>query len=623
LRTGTASRLTQGNALRWLADNEDGWGRVADVVKNGSTIDVMQLSIDVDPYHADAADGSSHITDENPVVVLRFDPAQPPASAGQCALTTADQRIERALLEAYRRGADVRIQLPKPTIDKHGLAVVGTAILGIASLILLGGWIALVAELVLGVLAAAALVLVVYFRKELRASFRPPALVQWFADAGTLPGRDPVRVKQLHMRSNLFTHAKIVIDRGREAVLLGSPFGQDYFDVRQHAIDDPRRGRSASKGPIHDVSVGVRGPAVGHLQEVFNVHWNLADPGDKLPVAPELPPPLASADPGEFRTAVQVVRTLDPMFTEGATPPSEEGEKGVLEAYLRAIHFAQRFIYIENQYFNNDTLTQALIDALAANPKLAVILLVNATPDMPLYLGWQQAAIKRIADSVGHDAAAKNRFGAFSAWTHAASDAAHAKPRLVDNYLHTKSALIDNRWATVGSANLDGASLDFIQYARSALDGELRNSETNLVVFEDPAARPSSVDALRRQLWAEHLGIADPNSALLDDAPDKNWLEVWNRAAAQKLFGLKNNLDTVLGLEGPGADSQTHILAWPAAAFGEGLHFWNRHHSHRAAPSYLAHLFSDDEKPSEALLSQFEVLGEKGPPSFRFKYRKP
>ena len=73
----------------------------------------------------------------------------------------------------------------------------------------------------------------------------------------------------------------MVIDRNTEAVLLGSPFKQVYFDS-QHALDEPRRGSDAGKGPIHDVSVAVRGGAVGHLQEVFNSHWNIAEPSDKL-----------------------------------------------------------------------------------------------------------------------------------------------------------------------------------------------------------------------------------------------------------------------------------------------------------------------------------------------------
>ena len=193
------------------------------------------------------------------------------------------------------------------------------------------------------------------------------------------------------MRSNQFTHCKLVIDRNREAVLLGSPLEQDYYDSLQHAVYDPRRGKHAKKGPIHDVSVAVRGPVVGHMQELFNNHWNLAAPDDKLPVpAPDLPAITQTDDKDEFITPAQFVRTLDASFTEDFDPPAPNGEQGVLEAYLRAIHFAERFIYIENQYFNNDTITRALIDALAAKPKLVVILFLNSAPDMWCYLKWQQ-----------------------------------------------------------------------------------------------------------------------------------------------------------------------------------------------------------------------------------------
>ena len=625
LRTGTASRKTSGNAIRWLADNEEGWSRVATVIGNASkpdpnnpshkpALDIMQLTIDVDKFHADQGSTKGLLL-ENPLVVLRFDPANALTAANERDLNVNDLRIERTILDAYRQGADVRIQLPKPTLDPHGLIVAGTAVLGIASLMFLGGWIFYVAGVLAAILAG---VLTAAFLKVHFAS--APNVVKWFADAGAQPGRAAVSVKQLHMRSNQFTHAKLVIDRDREALLLGSPLEQNYYDSLRHAIYDPRRGKDAKKGPIHDVSVGVRGPAVGHLQELFNNHWNLAAPGDKLPVVPALPPAINQADADEFLTTAQVVRTLDSMFTEGETPANPNGEQGVLEAYLRAIHFAERFIYIENQYFNNDIITQALIDALAAHPKLVVILFLNSAPDMPLYLVWQQKAIDKIAGSL-KDAAAKARFGVFSAWTHAPSDSAHSKPRLVDNYLHTKSALIDNRWATVGSANLDGASLDSIQYARSTFGGDVRNTEGNLVVFEEPGAQPSAVDALRRRLWSEHLGIADPKSNLLDDAPDKNWLDVWRGVAQRKLDGLKSNLDQVLGFDGPSTDIQSHVLPWPPSAkFIDELKFKQCYAEHQSARAHLAHLFSPDEQPSTVLLSQFDVLGD-GPQNFKFKYK--
>ncbi len=628
LGTGAASRKTSGNAVRWLADNEEGWSRVATVVENASkpdpgnpnhkpALDVMQLTIDCGTFHADQGT-TPGFTLEDPFVVLQFDPGSALTVANPRDLDAKDVRIERTILDTYRNGAEVRIQLPKPTLDKHGLVALGTATLGIASLIFLGGWVAIIA----GVLAALiGLVLTAAFLKVHFAS--APSIVKWFNDAGAQPGRKAVSVKQLHMRSNQFTHAKLVIDRDREALLLGSPMEQDYYDSLQHAVDEPRRGKSAKKGPIHDVSVGVRGPAVGHMQELFNNHWNLATSDDKLPVAPPtLPAVTQTADTNEFITTVQLVRTLDAMFTEDFDPPAPTGEQGVLEAYLRAIHFAERFIYIENQYFNNDIITRALIDALAAKPNLVVILFLNSAPDMPLYLKWQQQAIDQIAGSL-KDATAKARFGVFSAWSHAKSDSAHSKPRLVDNYLHTKSAIIDNRWATVGSANLDGASLDSIQYARSLFGGDVRNTEGNLVVFEDVQPQRSAVDALRRRLWSEHLGIADGASHALDDAPDKNWLDVWRATAQRKLDGLKTNLDQVLAFDGPRTDGvQSHVLPWPSSSKSfDKLGFFERFDPHKVARSHLSMLFSPDEQPSDVLLSQFEILTG-GPPSFTFKYKK-
>lgn len=633
LRTGKASRKTDGNAVRWLVDNEVGWSRVVTVIENASkpdprnpshkpALDIMQLSIDTGTFHADQGTTKGMLL-EDPFVVLRFDPntAKALTVANQRNIVEQDLRIEREILESYRNGAEVRIQLPKPTVDRHGLVVVGTAILGVASLMFLGGWIMYVAgalALILGI------ILTVAFMKVHFAD--APNVVKWFKDAGPQPGRPPVSVKQLKMRSNQFTHAKLVIDRDREALLLGSPMSQDYFDSLKHAIDDLRRGKAAAKGPIHDVSVGVRGPAVGHLQELFNNHWNIAAPDDKLPVTPALPPAVTQADADEFIATAQVVRTLDAMFTEGDTPPNENGEQGVLEAYLRAIHFAERFIYIENQYFNNDIITQALIDALASKPKLVVILYLNSAPDMPLYLKWQQQAIDKIAGSL-KDAAAKARLGVFSAWSHSRSDAKHSKPRLVDNYLHTKSAIVDNRWATVGSANLDGASLDSIQYARSLFGGDVRNTEGNLVVFEQVGAQPSAVDSLRRIMWAEHLGVADangvadPKSTKLDDAPGKNWLDVWRGTAQRKLDGLKSNLDQVLGFDGPSLSGvQSHVLPWPSVNVVDELGFKERYDPHKSARAHLSHLFSPDEKPSDVLLSQFELLTG-GPESFTFKYK--
>jgi phosphatidylserine/phosphatidylglycerophosphate/cardiolipin synthase-like enzyme len=590
LGAGTPSRVTQGNAIRWLADNVDAWGHAAQVIRNATSqntsasprhLDVMQLQIDVD-FNRDPKK-------EQPLIVLDFDAKDKP-SGQLLALQPTDGRIEQLFLAASKRGVDVRIQIPRMSIDSTAPVFVGIAAALVAGALVFA-WV--------GIIVLAGAILLFEFVKYLLQTelfhklFNEPDLVQWFQQAG--PDASLVRVRELKLRSVFVTHAKMVIDRGQEAVLLGSPFEQVYFDSLQHDIDSPKRGRKALKGPIHDVSVAVRGPAVGDLQDLFNLHWNIADPKDQIPTVP-IPGPQTPGD-GEFAASVQVVRTLDQQFAEAT-----KGEKGILEAYLRAIFFADRFIYLENQYFNQHDITNALILALAAKPALVVILFLNVSPDMNLYPGWQKQEIDKIVQALGGKAAADKRFGVFTSWSHTKTDGANPKPRLVDNYLHTKSAIVDNHWATVGSANLDGASLDYVQYAHQAI-GDVRNSEANLVVLEAPNAQNSAVDALRRRLWSEHLGISDPNSADLSDASGKNWLDFWRQKAKEKLDGLQSNLDAV---------SPIHVLPLPSAPYEL------THSSHAAAKSYLDQLFSPDEKPSDVLESQFNLL-QSGPPSFTFK----
>ncbi len=260
LGTGTPSRVTDGNAIRWLADNVDAWGRVAQVIKSASTLDVMQLEIDIDSFNAD-------FRQEKPIIVLDFDPGDAP-SGEKLSISQSDDRIERLFLAASQRGVDVRIQIPRMTMDPGLPVVTGSlAVLIAGSLLLL--WLAplTAALIVTGVAAGLVVAGAIGFDRIdqfFHRLFEEPKLSNWFSSAGA--DASHVRVRELKLRSLFVTHAKVVIDRGKEGVLLGSPFEQVYFDSLQHNIDNPQRGRAAVKGPIHDVSVAVRGPAVGHLQ---------------------------------------------------------------------------------------------------------------------------------------------------------------------------------------------------------------------------------------------------------------------------------------------------------------------------------------------------------------------
>ncbi|NIQ11195.1 MAG: hypothetical protein GWN00_36425, partial [Aliifodinibius sp.] len=232
-------------------------------------------------------------------------------------------------------------------------------------------------------------------------------------------------------------------------------------------------------------------------------------------------------------SSVQIVRTLTPNrfkilpLPEGETETIAEemieiekmeklkdGEKGIHEAYLRAIANAEDFIYLENQYFTSDTIGDALIEAMKAKPQLQVIMLLNIKPDLPLAPWKQRRLITRIRKAVPEPPEGQRpRFGVFTRWTHETTADIFPKakkPRILSIYLHSKVAVVDNKWATIGSANLDGWSLDssIISDIFRPFFGnqEQRAIEANALMFNgvDGLTSTDIVDKLRRRLWAEH-----------------------------------------------------------------------------------------------------------------------
>ncbi len=513
---GTPIALTQGNAVRLLIDNVEAWGHLADSAKTATaSIDLMQLGFELPAsFKADPAQ-------ETPVMVLEF--GTPPLTAANLRqLGPQDDRPERVLYQrANNTNVKVRILINRPILDVHLIGASGILIP--------------VAGLFLAALADG-----VYFMFGLRTT--ADEVKRYFDQAGAAD----VSVHPFQESEFAPMHAKLVFIDGAEAFSIGSPFDQDYFDGTDHAIEDPRRG-AATHPPIHDVSVAVRGPAVADAYETFRLHWNTEATSETLP---SIPVPPAQTTGGDAIASVQVVRTLP----TGRFAQPAEGEKGVLEAYLRAIAEAQQFIYFENQYFTNDAVGDALAQALQdpARPNLQAILLVHIDPDIPLYPRWQRKLIRRLRASLPD--ARRDALRVFSRWTHEApAPPGRPRPRIAPVFVHAKVGIVDDVWATVGSANLDGSSLDYTQWLHAITFGDLRNCELNFCVFNGIAGQPASnaVSLLRRRLWAEHLGFQtpggtpDPDAPELSAPPSGGWAHLWADRAQVALDQLNRAPDQV------------------------------------------------------------------------------
>ncbi|GAC1659138.1 MAG: hypothetical protein NVS4B3_27070 [Gemmatimonadaceae bacterium] len=351
-------------------------------------------------------------------------------------------------------------------------------------------------------------------------------LKRFFAES--LTGGGHVEVRGVSRFPQLL-HAKMAIIDGEEAFLLGSPFVNGYWDTPSHVPIDARRPRRELAGrPVHDLSVRVTGPAVGDLEAVFSELWDDVAVGSAPRRATHRVTPVPHT---EQSAAIRVVRTT-PRHILSRRP---QGETSILDACLTGIARARSLIYVEHQYLSARRVVSALAEALVHAPDLEIVIVLNQNPDVTAYRQWQNA---RLIESglLTHP-----RVGVFALWS-AQPNKATARMALTQVFVHSKVLLVDDLWATVGTANLDGVSLysygdDFDSPLARRLFRHVRNFDLNLVVDERGEAHPAlhHVSDLRRLLWQEHLGQPDDAPAT---RPSSGWLAVWHQRAAHNISAL-------------------------------------------------------------------------------------
>jgi phosphatidylserine/phosphatidylglycerophosphate/cardiolipin synthase-like enzyme len=321
-------------------------------------------------------------------------------------------------------------------------------------------------------------------------------------------------------------HAKLLIVDEREALVLGSPFVNGYWDDERHRPVDARRPmRELGGRPLHDLSMRVTGAVVRALGDVYAELWDdVAEGATEESVRRRVHPAPSATD------AIRPIATI-PL---GVLPREPEGRTEILSAMERGIGRARSLLYIEHQYLSSRAVMRALAAALARSPALEVIVLLNQNPDVTAYRGWQNA---RLAES---KLRSHPRVGFFALWS---------AERLDDDvlalnqvFVHSKVIIADDEWATVGSANVDGVSLhsygdDFESRLGRRVFRDVRNVDVNLELSESDDAIPGAIGDLRRLLWSEHLG----DDVALASRPEDGWLPLWRARAAANVALLNSD----------------------------------------------------------------------------------
>jgi phosphatidylserine/phosphatidylglycerophosphate/cardiolipin synthase-like enzyme len=190
-----------------------------------------------------------------------------------------------------------------------------------------------------------------------------------------------------------------------------------------------------------------------------------------------------------------MVRTIPPETYHFAP----NGIATIFDAYVRAIRSAQRFIYIENQYLWREVfrgldslawggkdprmqqILDELADALRRGVRIAIVL-----PDHPncgrRFTDDAVTWLREQALYIG----APDRLHVFTA-----GNAAGTGPHMGDIiyrpiYTHGKVMIVDDKWWTAGSANLNSRGMH-------------SDAELNITVSDERSARE-----LRLALWGEH-----------------------------------------------------------------------------------------------------------------------
>lgn len=277
-------------------------------------------------------------------------------------------------------------------------------------------------------------------------------------------------------------HQKVIVVDDQLAFCGSIDLTSHRWDHSAHRLEEPARktGLGRSYEPYHEVQFMVSGPVAATLGELARDRWRALGyqqraapgaPGHELWPA-EVVPDLTDVD-------VAIARTV---------PPSEQ-QPEIRECetlFLDSIAQARQTIYIENQYFTDESMAEALAARLQEpdGPEVVVVAPKECA-------GWlERQSMGAFRDAVFERLRAADRYGRLRTVYPIASRAQD-----VPTFIHSKVMVVDDAFARVGSANLARRSMGM-------------DTECDLAVEANGDPQVSAgIRRIRDRLLAEHLGM--------------------------------------------------------------------------------------------------------------------
>jgi phosphatidylserine/phosphatidylglycerophosphate/cardiolipin synthase-like enzyme len=335
-----------------------------------------------------------------------------------------------------------------------------------------------------------------------------------------LQSRGAEALLDMRVRTGGSHHQKFVVIRHQDdpsrdiAFVGGIDLCHSRNDDATHGGDpqpQPMASEYGATPPWHDIQASVHGPAVYDLETVFRERWDDPTPltrdplyklQDKLqrmdvtpnPLPPQAPPPPRVPEEEGGTHVVQLLRTYPNLRHGRDYPFARGGERSVARGYTKALSRARRLVFVEDQYLWGHHIGNVFTEALKSQPDLHVIAVVPLHPDTegllsrtPELLGRRRAMREMIQ-------AAPDRLAVYGL------ENRHGTPI----YVHAKTCIVDDTWATIGSDNFNRRSWTH--------DSELTVAVLDQAPHDEPHSRFART--LRLRLAAEHLGreVDDPEA---------------------------------------------------------------------------------------------------------------
>ncbi|MDO9249729.1 MAG: phospholipase D-like domain-containing protein [Phenylobacterium sp.] len=265
-------------------------------------------------------------------------------------------------------------------------------------------------------------------------------------------------------------HQKLLVVDDKLAICASGDICVDRWDTPGHRDHEPRRIMPDQEchAPRHEVMLMVDGPVAKDLGDLARERWRRAT---KEVVAP---PPELEGDPWPAHVPAHL---LDMDVGIARTMPAWRHEPQV-EEIRRLTHAsilaARDVIYLENQYFTSPLIAEALATRLAEpNGPEIVLISTGASPSW-----FDQLTMDRARSNMLWRLRSADIFGRFRAFY-------PITPGGTKIIVHSKSTIIDDKIARVGSANLNNRSGGFDTELELAIEATTERAQLNIAAFRD------------------------------------------------------------------------------------------------------------------------------------------